>query len=77
MSRLENVEIEAINLGEMVALSSHGIGRVTLLLDDEGDETEVVEEAVVAVVEWEAGGWSSIPLDIFDWSDDSARCRPQ
>lgn len=61
-----SVVVQAINHGARLAIREDGVlGDVALYLDDEGDETDVAEDAMIAVVSWRDGSFS--PVDLSDF----------
>lgn len=60
------IEVETLSLRARKAVSTEGeLGDIIVFFDDEGDETEDMEEAVVGIVQWPDESLSDI--DIWDY----------
>lgn len=58
--------VSAVNVPERLALRDDDVlGDIRSLLDEDGDETDSADIAVMAIVEWRDGGWS--PVDLRDY----------
>ncbi len=68
MTALPNITVETINLKRRLARSTIGYGAIECFLDADGDETQDASIATIAVIEWFAGGWSTVELA--DYPDD-------
>lgn len=58
-------EVDQINLVKRLAYSDRGYGTIETLIDANGDETQDVSIATVAVIEWFVGGWTVVMIDDF------------
>lgn len=50
----------------LMARDDDVIGDIRSFLDGDGDETDDIEDARVAIVEWRDGTWSPVELEGFD-----------
>lgn len=63
----DGVNVIAVHRGERLAITDTDIiGIIKAWLDDEGDETNDANAAVVAIVHWPDGSWSPVDLRDFD-----------
>lgn len=61
------MQVSAINIGQGMALTdTDETCAISVLLDDDGDETDVPERALVAVVLLPNGKWEAVDLRLFD-----------
>lgn len=68
-----DIVVLAVNLFQRLAVRDDDtLGDIRTFLDDEGDETEDVDGAEWAVVEWRDGGWSTLVIDDYDFDQPSA-----
>jgi hypothetical protein len=65
VSDLPDIIIFGINLKRRAAVADIGLGTIKNFLDMDGDETQDASIATVAIIEWDAGGWSHAVIDEF------------
>lgn len=66
----ETVSVAAISLSaQQVVLDDGTILEMDTLIDDEGDETDDIELAVVAVVQLTNGKWFVVKFDDFEFDE--------
>lgn len=67
MAYPQDVHIETIDFTRRIATSSEGhIGRINLMLDSAGEETDDVSLADVIVIQLEHDAWVVVPLSDFE-----------
>jgi len=61
------VTIQALNITARLALTDNQeIGTIRCFLNKHGDRTQFEEQGVIAVIEWEHGGWSCVMTNDFE-----------
>lgn len=64
------VNIIAVNRKLRLALDSeNNEGRITNLIDSDGDDTDDLEGAVTGVVEWPDGTWSAVDFRDYEFKE--------
>lgn len=62
------VHVTHVNVEAGLAICDElGVGEVVQMLDLAGEDTDATSEAVVVVVQWQAGGFT--PVDLRDYKD--------
>ena len=65
---LSDVHVMGLNVTSRLAVAKEGFGKIKCWLDSEADETPEYADAAFAVVEWDFGGFTTIPLS--EWKEE-------